>query len=169
MALPNASASLSTSIAIKRRVEFQVERWATYAPDAAPLWPLHWQEVALTQAAVPLDMDTERYAALDEAGILHIVTGRDAGRLVAYWTGLVMPHLHYKSTVHCYCDLFYVHPLWRRGTTALRLFGTAHRTLKDRGVIKLMSGTKLHSGLDMSRLFEFMKYELAEKQYTKLL
>ena len=57
----------------KTRVEFQVERWATYAPDAETLWPLHWQEVALTQEAVPLDMDVERYAALDAAGILHIV------------------------------------------------------------------------------------------------
>ena len=73
----------------RKAVVFAVERWATYYPDAIPLWPLHWQEVALTQAEVPLDMDVERYAALDEAGILHIVTGRDAGRLIAYHTSLI--------------------------------------------------------------------------------
>lgn len=169
MALPNVSASLSTSTSIKRRVEFQVERWATYAPDAASLWPLHWQEVALTQEAVPLDMDVERYSDLDNAGLLHIVTGRDHGRLVAYHTAIVTPHLHYKSTMHALVDLYYVHPLWRRGTIALRLFGAAHRSLKVRGVVKVMSGTKLHSALDMSRLFTYMGYELAEKQFTKLL
>jgi hypothetical protein len=157
------------TVPVRTRVDFQVERWATYAPDAEGLWPLHWQEVALTQEAVPLDMDVERYAALDAAGILHIVTGRDAGRLVAYHTSLIMGHLHYKSTLHALVDLFYVHPLWRRGTTALRLFGTAHRALKQRGVVKVMSGTKLHSGLDMTRLFIFMGYELAEHQFTKLL
>ena len=96
-------------------------------------------------------------------------TGRDAGRLVAYHTAIVTPHLHYRSTVHALVDLYYVHPLWRRGTTALRLFGTAHRALKQRGVVKVMSGTKLHSGLDMTRLFLFMGYELAEHQFTKLL
>ena len=100
-------------------MDFQVERWATYARDAEALWPLHWKEVALTQDAVPLDMDTERYAALDEAGILHIVTGRDQGRLVAYFTALVLGHLHYKSTLHALTDLYYISPLWRRGTHRL--------------------------------------------------
>lgn len=150
-------------------VAFAVERWETYYHDALPLWPLHWKEVALTQAEIPLDMDVERYAALDAAGILHIVTGRDAGRLIAYHTSLIMGHLHYKGTLHALCDLYWVHPLWRRGTIALKLFGTAHRSLKERGAVKVISGTKLHSGLDMSRLFEFMDYQLAEKSYTKLL
>lgn len=154
---------------VKRVVTFAVERWGTFYPDAQALFPLHWREVALTQEAVPLDMDVERYAALDTAGILHIVTGRDAGRLVAYHTALLMGHLHYKSTLHALVDLYYIHPLWRRGATALRLFGVAHRALKARGVVKVMSGSKLHSGLDMGRLFTFMGYELAEHQYTKLL
>lgn len=153
----------------RRQVVFAVERWATYAPDAEALWALHWQEVALTQQEVPMDMDLERYAALDDAGILHIVTGRDDGRLIAYHTSLVLGHLHYKSTLHSLTDLYWVHPLWRRGTIALKLFGAAHRSLKARGVVKVISGTKLHSGLDMSRLFEFMDYTLAEKSYTKLL
>lgn len=154
---------------VKTRVDFQVERWAIYAPDAEALWPLHWQEVALTQDAVPLDMDTERYSMLDEAGILHIVTGRDDGRLVAYFTALVLGHLHYKSTLHALTDLYYILPPWRRGTTALRLFGVAHRSLKARGVVKVLSGSKLHSGLDMTRLFTFMGYEHAENLFTKLL
>jgi hypothetical protein len=153
----------------RKAVVFAVERWATYYPDALPLWPLHWKEVALTQKEVPLEMDTDRYAALDEAGILHIVTGRDDGRLIAYHTSLVMGHLHYRQTLHSLTDLYYIHPLWRRGLTALQLFGMAHRSLKARGVVKVISGTKLHSGLDISRLFEFMDYELAEKSYTKLL
>ena len=151
------------------KVVFAVEPWATYAADATALWPLHWQEVALDQDTIKLDMDVERYKALDEAKILHIVTGRDQGRLVAYWTGLVTPHLHYASTLHALTDLYYVHPLWRRGTTALRLFGAAHRSLKARGVVKIASGCKLHSGLDMTRLFLFMGYAHAENLFTKLL
>lgn len=150
-------------------VTFQVERWATYVVDAPPLWRNHYKEVALNQAEIPLDMDLERYAKLDELDMLHIVTARTDGALVGYFTGIVTPHLHYKSTLHCLVDLYWLDPLWRRGTTALKLFGTAHRSLKERGVVKVMSGTKLHSGLDMSRLFEFMDYSLAEKQYTKLL
>ena len=168
MATQPQAASLAP-VSARRQVVFAVERWATYYPDAIPLWPLHWKEVALTQAEVPLDMDVERYAALDAAGILHIVTGRDAGRLIAYWTGLVTPHLHYASTIHALTDLYYINPLWRRGALALRLFGAAHRSLKERGVVKVASGTKLHSGLDMSRLFTYMGYEHAENLFTRLL
>ena len=82
---------------------------------------------------------------------------------------LCLGHLHYKSTLHALTDLYYIHPLWRRGSTALRLFGTAHRCLKARGVVKVLSGSKLHSGLDMTRLFTFMGYEHAENLFTKLL
>lgn len=150
-------------------VIFAVERWETFYPDAKALFPLHWKEVALTQEAIPLDMDIERYAALDEADILHIVTARHAGRLIGYHTALVLGHLHYKSSLHALTDLYYISPLWRRGTIALKLFGTAHRSLKERGAVKVISGTKIHNSLDCSRLFEFMDYQLAEKSYTKLL
>lgn len=160
-------------VTLTRRAQqttYQVESWETYSRDAPPLWQLHWSEVALDQEVIPLEMDLERYAALDQAGILHIVTARMGGQsLVGYWTGLVMPHLHYASTLHCLTDLYYILPAWRRGARALRLFGEAHRSLKARGVVKVISGTKLHQNLDMSRLFEFMDYRLAEKQYTKLL
>lgn len=150
-------------------VVFAVESWATYAADAPFLWQRHWREVGLDHEAVPLDMDVARYAELDRLGMLHIVTGRVRGNLVGYFTGVVSCHLHYASTLHCLVDLYYLEPLWRRGMTALRLFGTAHRTLKERGVVKVLSGTKLHDGLDASRLFEFMGYRLTEKQFTKLL
>lgn len=157
--------------AANRRVPvlFQLEPWATYAEDARALWPLHWREVGLDHDAVPLAMDEERYTQLDALGMLHLVTGRTEGRLVAYFTGIVTGHLHYRDTLHCVVDLYYIHPLWRRGPLALRLFGTVHRTLKERGVVKVITGTKLHHGLDMSRLFEYMNYRYTEKTYTKLL
>jgi L-amino acid N-acyltransferase YncA len=150
-------------------VTFAVEQWSTYAADAPSLWQRHWTEVALDHEAVPLDMDLARYAELDRLGMLHIVTARVRGNLIGYFTGVVSCHLHYASTLHCLVDLYYLEPLWRRGTTALRLFGTAHRTLKERGVVKILSGSKIHNALDMTRLFTFMGYKHVEKQFSKLL
>lgn len=170
MAIATASPSLSTPTATPRpSVRFQVEHWKTYVADAPPLWEAHRDEVAMDQPLIPMAMDLDRYAALDAADILHIVTGRVEGQLVAYWVGMVMGHLHYMTTLHAFTDLYYVTPAWRKGPIALRLFGTAHRTLKARGVVKVASGTKLHAGLDNSRLFVFMGYRLTEKLYTKLL
>ena len=129
----------------------------------------HWREVAIDHAEIPLDMDCKRYQTLDETGMLHIVTVRRDGVLLGYFTALVVGHLHYASTLHAFTDLYYLRPAWRKGTVALKLFGTAHRTLKERGVVKIASGTKLHDGLDMSKLFSYMGYRLTEKLYTKLL
>lgn len=150
-------------------VVFAVERWSTYVIDAPSLWQRHYKEVALDQDVIPLDMDIDRYAQLDALDMLHIVTVRRRGDLVGYFTAIKSPHLHYRSTLHALVDLYYLEPPWRRGTIALKLFGTAHRTLKERGVVKVLSGTKLHSGLDQTRLFEYMGYRLAEKSFTKLL
>jgi len=148
-----------------------VERWETYVQDAPPLWCLHYDEVALDQDVIPMDMDVERYAALDVADILHIVTMRTApeGHLVGYHTSLVAPHLHYKSTLVAAVDLYYVLPDYRKGWAGVRLFREAERTLKARGVVKIASGTKLHDGLDMSRLFVHLGYRLTEQLVTKLL
>ena len=70
-------------------VVFAVERWATYAADAPPLWVRHYKEVALDQAVIPLDMDLARYAELDRLDMLHIVTARVRGNLIGYFTGVV--------------------------------------------------------------------------------
>jgi len=123
----------------------------------------------MDQDVIPMDMDLPRYEMLDTHGMLDIITGRVDGELVAYWTGFVMGHFHYASTTHCFTDLYYVHPPWRKGWTALRMFHAAHALLRAQDVVKVASGTKLLPGLDMSRLFEFMGYRRTEALYTKLL
>ena len=147
----------------------QVERWDTYYPETVPLWEQHYLEVANDQDVIPLAPNLAAYTAYDASGMLHIVTARAAGALVGYWTGIVGPHLHYATTLMAMTDMYYLLPDWRRGRNALRLFGTAHRTLKARGVVKVASGTKLHAGLDMSKLFAFMGYHKTEHLFTRLL
>src|SRR5262252_3896370 len=65
-------------------ITYQVEPWECYYPECQALWLAHWIEVALTQAEVPLDPDVDRYQALADAGQLHILSMRDAGKLVGY-------------------------------------------------------------------------------------
>jgi hypothetical protein len=151
------------------KLVYAVERWETFGPDLPAIIYQHWREVALDIQDIPLDMNYARYAELDALDMLHIVTVRIRGNLIGYFVAFVMGHMHYQSTLHAMVDLYYILPHFRRGTTALKLFGVAHRTLKARGVVKIASATKLHSGLDMSRLFEYMDYRLTEKAYTRLL
>jgi GNAT superfamily N-acetyltransferase len=150
-------------------ITYQVEPWEAYFPECQALWVQHWCEVALDQAAVPLDPDLERYQAYADAGHLFILSMRDAGKLVGYFVGIVSGHLHYKSTRMCFTDLFYLLPAYRKGLAGVRLFREAETALRARGVRRIQTATKLHAHLDMSRLLERLGYTRVEAAYHKLL
>lgn len=146
---------------------YQVERWRNLRPEMTPLLMRHWREIALNHAEVPLDIDHERYAALDESGGLHIVTARRQGLLIGYHVAIVSPHLHYRSTLHGITDVYWIAPECRHGVTGMRLFQAVERELKKVGVRKLFTATKLH--LDQGPLFERLGYKPVERLYAKLI
>ena len=158
-------------------LHYGVESWSQYAPDAEKLWPLHWAEIALDQEHIPLEVDMDRYAALDAAGRLHIVTAReDTGRvqgavredpLQGYVLYVVMGHLHYKSTLHAMMDVLYLSPAHRKGLAGYRLLTLAERTLRERGVKKMLMGGKTH--YDIAALYARLGYTEIERHFSKLL
>lgn len=149
-------------------LSYQIEDWATYSRDAEKLWEEHWQTIALDQEHIPLDVDMERYAALDAAGQLHIVTARDdGGVLQGYVLYLVSGHLHYASTLHALMDVLYLAPAHRRGLAGYRLLVVAERTLRERGIRKVVMGGKRH--YDLAPLYERLGYTEIERNFSKLL
>lgn len=146
---------------------YQVERWRDLKGEMLPLLTRHWREIALNHAEVPLDIDHERYDALDEAGSLHILTVRRAGLLIGYHVAIVSSHLHYRSTLHGITDVFYVAPEYRQGLTGIRLFQRVEVEMRKLGVKKLFTATKVH--LDLSPIFERLGYRRVEHLYSKLL
>lgn len=146
---------------------YAVERWRDLKREMLPLLVRHWREVALNHADVPLDIDEARYAQLDEAKALHIVTARRNGLLIGYHVAIVSPHLHYKSTLHGITDVYWIAPECRHGVTAMRMFQAVERELKALGVRKLFTATKLH--LDQGPLFERLGYKPTERLYAKLI
>lgn len=146
---------------------YRVERWRDIKREMLPLLVRHWREVALNHADVPLDIDEARYADLDEAGGLHIVTVRRSGLLIGYHVAIVSTHLHYASTLHGFTDVYWIAPECRHGVTALRMFQAVERELKTLGVRKLFTATKLH--MDQGALFERLGYKPVERLYAKII
>ena len=147
---------------------YAVDPWSTYAADAVKLWPLHWEEIALDKDHVPLDVDMERYAELDAAGQLHIVTARDDDeRLQGYVLYVTMPHLHYKSTLHAFMDVLYLAPMHRKGLAGYRLLTWAESTLRARGVRKVFMGGKMH--YDLAPIYARLGYTEIERHFSKML
>ena len=144
----------------------QAEAYAAVLPEMRAHYPAHWRELALDQESIALDMDYARYAQLDAAGALSVVTLRCKGALVGYCIMLVMPGLHYRSTPEARMDIYYVAPDYRGRMGGVRLFRAVEKELKRRGIKRIYVGSKLHR--DSSRLFVALGYRPIETWFSKL-
>lgn len=144
-------------------VAVSLSSWAEVCDEIGPLWARHYDEIA--DHRIPLDPDWDRYGCLADLGNLHVVAARDGGALVGYLFAFVDWHMHYKSTLFASFDLYYVAPEYRTGLLGLKLFREAERTLKARGVRKIIGNTKLEH--DASVLFLRLGWSETERIFTK--
>lgn len=142
-----------------------VEPWTYVRAHIAPLWRRHYAEIA--DHRIPLDPDWTWYDAMARADRLHVVTVRLRGVLIGYLFAIVGPHPHYRSTLFAAFDLFWLDPAHRRGWTGVRLFREAERTLRARGVRKLVSHMKLAH--DVAPIFARLGWDETERVHTKYL
>jgi len=143
----------------------QAESFMTVRPELERLFPKHWEELALDKDKVPLDVDWPRYAQLERAGILLFITLRQNGRLVGYYMGFVMPHLHYKSTTTLAMDIYWTHPDIRGGFAGRRLLRKVEEEARARGVKRMFAVSKDHK--DSSRLFNALGFKPIETVHSK--
>lgn len=148
-------------------ITYQREEWHDCLAEMEQLWPLHWEEVAADKDVIPLEPNYEMYDWIDQSGQLHVVTVRCDGKLIGYHTSIVRPHLHYKSSLSAFTDMYFIHPDYRKGMVGVKLFKEVEKSLKQRGVQKMFTGTKL--SLDMGRLFEHLGWKETERLYTKVI
>jgi GNAT superfamily N-acetyltransferase len=149
---------------------YQVEQLHDVIEELKPFAPLHWSELGLTKDNVPLDMDWERYLDLEDNDKLHLVTVRHNGHVIGYQFTFVGGHFHYKSTKHGLVDLYYLLPQFRKGKVGVELFKFAEAELKKIGVVKIITGCKAKlPGLDHTKLFEHLGYELSDYQFIKII
>ena len=85
----------------------------------------------------------------------------------SYIIFFLQPHIHYKTCMTAFEDVYYVSPEHRRGRVGIRLFQYAEKVLRNIGINRIILHTKIH--LDNSRLFEYLGYKNSDKVYTKLL
>jgi len=146
-------------------VQFAIETIDQVLNDMTWLWDIHWQEIALDKAKVPLNPDVDTFRLLEDAGLLLIVTARDSEKMVGYHVSIVRPHLHYKHSLSAYADMYFIHPDYRQGMTGVRLFKYLEEQLREKGVERVFQSTKLHK--DVGKLFERLGYKETERLYVK--
>jgi quercetin dioxygenase-like cupin family protein len=148
-------------------LRFQEEAFGMVRPEIEHLMHAHWREIGGTDSQ-PLDPDWERFAALEEAGVLAVLTARDRrGTLAGYIVHVVFGNLHYRTLVQAHDDAHYLAPEYRRGMAACRMFRAAEEMLQARGVRAVTYHTKLRAGNDRGAVFKRLGYEPVETLYRK--
>lgn len=146
-------------------ITYQVEPYSSVIDDIKVLYPAHWAEVASDKDVIPLEPDYDAYSKLASIDMLHCVTVRSDEKIVGYYYAMVMAHLHYRSCVTAFTDIFFIDKAHRGPTVAMRLFKFVESSLKARGVRKIYIGCKLKN--DIGRLFERLGYTEIERSYSK--
>ena len=81
------------------------------AAGMARLTERQWVEAGLDPGeTAPLDVDWDRYAALEREGVFRLLSARRGDELVGWGAYFFMPHLQFKTTPHILCDSIYVTP-----------------------------------------------------------
>ena len=147
-------------------VTYQTEDPAEFIEALKGVLPEHYDELCVTKD-FPLMPDYEAYGRLHVAGMLRCITVRDDNELIGYALFIVHPHLHYKSCITAFEDIYFLKKEHRKGRVGIRLFQFAEDVLKKEGVHRIIMHTKIH--MDNTRLFEYLGYKLTDKLFTKIL
>ena len=148
-------------------VTYQIEKFEDIYLDIQQIFDDHWEEVALDKEAIKLNPDYDKYIMLSKTDILHMVTAREDNKIIGYHISVIYPHIHYKDSLTCFTDIFFIVKEKRKGFTGIKLLKFMEESVKAKGVQKIYMGTKLH--IDISLLLERLNYKQIEKIFTKVI
>lgn len=130
------------------------------------IFPEHYEELCVTKD-FPMAPDYDAYKRLVDAGFIRVITVRADKELIGYIIFIIQPHLHYKTCLTAFEDLYYLKKEYRLGRIGIRMFKYAEEVLKRIGVNRIIMHTKVHQ--DNSKLFEYLGYKNTDKLFTKLI
>lgn len=132
----------------------------------------HWDEVGIHKADVPLDVDWARYARLEDDGTLKLMGAWRGETMLGYASFIVMPNLHYQSTLHAINDAIYVDTAYRG--VGVRLIRANEKALAELGggrPVRIVYHVKEHIEQDRGTLgpvFIRMGYGKFESCFDKV-
>jgi GNAT superfamily N-acetyltransferase len=148
-------------------ITYQIEPWSTIKEEIKSLINDHWEEVAPYRSHIPLNVRWDVYDGLEKDGYMWCLAVRDRGKLVGYFIGFVKTHLHYADSLTFFTDVYFLTKEYRKGVAGVKLFSEMEKTLKKRGVQRMLVSTKI--SLDMSKILGRLGFDETERIHMKLL
>jgi len=124
-----------------------------------------WEEVGSMKDR-PLDVDVDRFRAMQNAGSLLCCAARDGDMVVGYTVDLIFPHLHYKTTTLSQTDSHYIVKKYR-ARCAMGLTRFVEKVSREMGITARITRTKNTN--KAGDFFKAMGYVEAEVAWIKRL
>lgn len=102
-------------------------RYDAFIEEAWPLVRAHWAEVGSHRDILRLDVDHDKYRALERAGHLHILLARTERTIAGYMFLLVSRHPRDRGAIAATDDVIYVKPEFRRLGIGWKMLAEAER------------------------------------------
>lgn len=144
-------------------LSFQTERFTDVCREAEILTRAHWEETeAPMYGAREYRLDVEQYEKLDAAGMLHIITARDGGRLVGYASFFATYNMHMGGMLATLDGLFLDKAY--RGPAGMRLLRFAADAVRACGAVAAQFSSP--ASRDCGALYRRLGAGMTETVYT---
>lgn len=147
-------------------VVFAEEKSETCLVEIAALASTHMREARPHDAAP--DLDVEKYLSFERAGILIVVTARDAGILVGYAPAVVFPQLQNRGVLAAQIDGVWLASSHRRPRVLPRMIHFLEASLRARGVVVCGAGAQ-RSDHALARMLQSLGYDQRAVYYERRL
>lgn len=148
-------------------ITYQVEKYHEICDEIHKLWQEQWEELSFDQEVIKLDPDYEKFKVLSESGITHLVTVRENGVVVGYHHSFIYNHLHFKTSLTCFTDMFFIKKENRKGFIGINFLKFIEKSIKDLGVKKIYISHTVH--INLEPILKRLKYQKIETSYSKLI
>ncbi len=171
-------------------ITFHREPLAQAREEVWPFLHQHWEELALNQDRIKLDVDHAFYDALEKAGALRVYTVREMGRLSGYAVYFVRFHPHYRTKKWASSDIlwmerrlrtnrgifrrtwrrlwYWLNPQLVRATVGARFLAFIEESLRKEGVNVMHTTAKVrHPAL--ARVLCYLGHQHIESGHSKII
>jgi L-amino acid N-acyltransferase YncA len=147
-------------------IALQVESVAQCWDELEPLASSHWASTKSYRRHEPFNPDKARYLQFNEMGYFHLITARDAGKLIGYFGLYITTSMHSQLRMATE-DTFFIHPDYRQGRLALRVLKYIENYCQLLGVHELLFSCEIENKSGITGLLDRLGFHETIRQYSK--
>lgn len=145
-------------------ITIQEENFYDMFPESIELRAQNFEDGPIPIQGMKLDLDVAKYKIMAKDNTLIVVTARDEGKLIGYYSSAIQTHLHFANVLFGMSDSYVVSRQYRGKGIGGKMFAHLQKLWCDRGAKIGLVGTR-----EKSAALYKAGWVPAEYRYVKLI